>query len=362
MQFFEQVKDFLDHLLGPVTFFVISCAGFAGIFIFRGWWTKPKVALSLLVFTILFFLLSVTDPDLAVTVEKPDNVPILIMMGTLGLTLWVAFRKMVINDTLIAQGLPTIEARESKKRVLCWPDLLFQEFLCLIVISILLTWWGIELKAPLEEPASPTRTPNPSKAPWYFLGLQEMLVYYDPWLAGVVFPSLIVNGLMAIPYFDTNPKGNGYYTFKERPFAIVTFLFGFVVLWVLLIMLGTFLRGPNWNFFGFYEYWDPHKVEALTNVNLSEYFFNHLLGVALPGNILLRELPGFAVILAYFIVLPPILAGTVFRRMYREMGFLRYMTMVNLFLFMAALPIKMALRWTVNLKYIVAIPESFFNI
>ena len=359
---FDKVKDILDWLLGPTTFFLFSVAGLAALIIFRESWTRPKVAFSIAVFSVAFFLVSVTDHDLALTVKKPDNVPILIMVGLLALSLWIAFRKMVLNDKLTSLGLPTIEGRESKKRVLCWPDLLYQEFICLIIISILLTWWAIELKAPLEEPASQAKTPNPSKAPWYFLGLQEMLVYFDPWLAGVVFPSYIIVGLMAVPYIDPNPKGNGYYTFKQRPFAICTYLFGFVVLWVLLIMMGTFLRGPNWNFFGFYEYWDVHKVEALTNVNLSEYFYNHFLGRALPESIILRELPGFIVVAAYFIVLPPILANTVFRKMYQEMGFIRFNAMAHMLIFMAALPIKMALRWTINLKYIVAIPEKFFNI
>ena len=63
---------------------------------------------------------------------------------------------------------------------------------------------------------------NPAKAPWYFLGLQEMLVYFDPWIAGVVMPTLIIIGLMVIPYIDTNPMGSGYYTWKQRRFAIST--------------------------------------------------------------------------------------------------------------------------------------------
>ena len=159
-----------------------------------------------------------------------------------------------------------------------------------------------------------------------------------------------------------NPKGNGYYTFKERRFAIATFLFGFVVLWVTLIILGTFLRGPNWNFFGPYAYWDPHKVEALNNVNISEIVYIQWLERALPSNILLRELPGFLVVIAYFAVLPPLLAKFVFRKMYIDLGFIRYQTMVFFLLCMAALPLKMVLRWTINLKYIVAIPEYFFNI
>ena len=68
-----------------------------------------------------------------------------------------------------------------------------------------------------------------------------MLVYFDPWLAGVVFPSLIIVGLGAIPYIDTNPRGNGYFTLKERKWEIGTFLFGYLILWILLVILGTIL-------------------------------------------------------------------------------------------------------------------------
>src|SRR4029453_15731146 len=91
------------------------------------------------------------------------------------------------------------------------PFLVRREFLSSIVIIILLLVWALLVDAPLEEAANPTRTPNPSKAPWYFLGLQEMLVFFDPWHAGVVLPTFIIVGLMVIPYIDINPKGNGYY-------------------------------------------------------------------------------------------------------------------------------------------------------
>src|SRR5207253_6999367 len=109
--------------------------------------------------------------------------------------------------------------------------------------------WSITVDAPMEEPANPTKTPNPSKAPWYFLGLQEMLVYFDPWIAGVIMPSLIIVGLMAIPYIDANPLGNGYYTYKQRKFAIWTFIFGLIILWVSMIVIGTLIRGPGWMWF-----------------------------------------------------------------------------------------------------------------
>jgi hypothetical protein len=294
------------------------------------------------------------------------------MVGLVIFFTWYPMRLAVKNDRYLGDGKTLPDEVAGRDKVLVWPDLVYIEFIASVLFTVLLIVWSIWLKAPLEEPANPAVAPNPSKAPWYFLGLQEMLVYFDPWIAGVVFPSLIILGLMAIPYIDINPKGSGYYTFKERPFAVTVFLFGFVVLWVFLIVIGTFLRGPNWNFFGPFEYWDVHKLEPLVNVNLSEFFWVRMLNTALPADIhlggltipgwLLRELPGLLLVLAYFVVLPSLMAKTIFRRMYGPMGFLRYNVMAFLFLVMLSMPIKMLLRWTVNLKYIVAIPEFFFNI
>ena len=179
----------------------------------------------------------------------------------------------------------------------------------------------------------------------------------------MVFPSLIIVGLMAIPYIDTNPKGNGYFTLKERKVEITLFLFGFLILWVLLVILGTFLRGPNWNFFGPYERWDLHKLEALVNVNLSEYIWVKLLGTGLPRNMLVREAFGIlASSSSTSLVLPGMLAKTWLKKYFVKLGPWRYAVFVMLLLGMVALPIKMILRWTINLKYIVAMPEIFFNI
>src|SRR5688500_18727709 len=98
-------------------------------------------------------------------------------------------------------------------KVHTWPYLVRAEFIsgCVMILALLI--WSIVIDAPLEEPSNPSKTPNPSKAPWYFLGLQEMLVYFDPWIAGVILPTLIIIGLMVIPYVDINPNGNGYCTF-----------------------------------------------------------------------------------------------------------------------------------------------------
>src|SRR3989449_10200956 len=313
-------------------------------------------------FMFAFLGISIIDPNFRLIVTKPDNVPIVGMLFLVPFFTWFALREAVRNDQRIADGKPLVEQEETAEKVLTWPDLVYTELICMVVLTVILIGWSMALQAPLEDPANPSSSPNPSKAPWYFLGLQEMLVYFDPWLAGVVFPGLIIVGLMGIPYIDTNPKGNGYYTLKERRWEITTFLFGFLILWILLVILGTFLRGPNWNFFGPYEYWDIHKLEALVNVNLSEYIWVKGLGMGLPKNPLIREVFGFVAVLAYLLAMPPLLARTLLKRFYDTLGPVRFHLMTFLLLAMMALPIKMVLRWLFNLKYIIGIPEYFFNI
>jgi hypothetical protein len=308
-----------------------------------------------------FFLFGTFDPNFRLIITKPDNVPIVGLIFLLVFFTWYAIREAVLNDRRIAAGQGPIEKAESD-RVWVWPDLVYTELISLILCSVVLIVWSIVLKAPLEQPANRSVTPNPSKAPWYFLGLQEMLVYFDPWLAGVVLPGLIIVGLIAIPYIDKNPKGNGYYTFTERKAEITLFLFGFVILWSSLIVLGTFLRGPNWNFFGPFEFWDLHKLEALVNINLSEYIWMRLFRTGLPGNWFVREIFGILLVLAYVFVVPVVLAKTAFKGYYEKMGGPRFYVGAFLFLMMMSLPIKMLLRWVFNLKYIVGIPEFFFNI
>lgn len=359
----EWLKHLVNVITGPQFFFVLSLVAFVAVLRYYRALTKPAVAGMIAVGAALFFLLACTDPHFkSIAVDNADNVPIAALLAVVGFFLWLALRQAALNDERIAKGLPPREKEESKINILVWPDLVYGELICSVLVTVFLIVWSIVLKAPLEQPANPANTPNPSKAPWYFLGLQEMLVYFDPWLAGVVLPGLIIVGLIAIPFMDRNPKGNGYYTLAERPFAIRMFLFGFVNLWVLLVIQGTFLRGPNWNFFGPLEPWDPHKVLSLNNVNLSEFFWVELLKRTLPENWLLRELPGILLVLGYFAIVPALLAATLFKKFFRDLGFVRYSIMVFLFLGMGGMLLKMFFRWTINLKYVVAIPEFFFNI
>ena len=356
----------------------IYMGGTLGILLFLFWFRKffvqPAVAWALLNLALLLMGMSMTNPSFAAIVMKPDNVPIVGMVFLLGFFTWLGAWQAVQNDERARQGLPPLEKLDDEK-VLVWPDLVYTELICMVALTAFLIVWAIVLKAPLEEPASSVKTPNPSKAPWYFLGLQEMLVYYDPWMAGVVLPSMVIFGLMAIPFIDFNKAGNGYFTIDQRKFAYLTFQFGFLVLWVTLIVMGTFLRGPNWNFFGPYEHWDAHKVEALNNKDLSEFFWIDVMQSSRPkppdgasdmvklGYALAREAPGFVLVIGYFTMVPPLLVvmSRFFQNLFIRMGFIRYMVMTNLLLTMLLLPIKMVGRWSVNLKYFISMPEYLLN-
>lgn len=367
-------KSIIDWIFSDARiYFGLSVVAFFAMIAWREFLTKDTVGWVLFNMSCLFLGLSMTDYDFRQIVGKPDNVPIVGMLFLVGYFTWLYFKKAADNDRRVAEGRPLAE-QELSDQVLVWPDLVYTEMLCMLLLTALLIVWGVMLQAPLEEPGSAVKTPNPSKAPWYFLGLQEMLVYFDPWLAGVVLPLVIVQGLMAIPYIDFNKKGNGYYTFNDRKFSVIIFLFGFLPLWIGMIILGTFVRGPNWNMFGLYEFWDVHKLEVLNNVNLSEYFWVRGLGLPLPSvdstssiasqtlSIFKREAVGILMVVGYLMILPHAMALTILRKFYIRMGVIRYMVLANLILFMALLPIKMVLRWAFSLKYIVSIPEWFFNI
>jgi len=358
----ETLKGLINTLTTPYLFIPMASILFFVALPRKAFW-QPKFAAGVGLLAAAFIALSMLDKNFALIVRKPDNVPIVAMLFLVGFFVWLSLYQAHENDDRIARGEGPMEAAGGEAdKTWVWPDLVYTELLCMVIGMIVLVLWGLAFHAPIEEPANPARTPNPSKAPWYFLGLQEMLVYYDPWLAGVVFPSLIIVGLMAIPYIDTNPKGNGYFTFKERRAEITLFMFGFLILWVLLVILGTFLRGPNWNIFGPYEFWDIHKLEALVNVNLSEFIWVKGLHMKLPTNMFVREIFGILAVLLYVGVLPGILARTLLKKYYVKLGPWRYAVFVMLFLGMVALPIKMILRWTITLKYIVSMPEIFFNI
>ena len=138
----------------------------------------------------------------------------------------------------------SVEARDPDDEVFAWPHLVYRELLVALAVVIALHVASLLFMAPLEEMADPTRTPNPAKAPWYFLGLQE-LVHYSAFVGGVLVPTLVVVALLALPYVDRGPRGSGRWFAPERRLANTIFT-SLVVVATVLTVIGTSFRGPNW--------------------------------------------------------------------------------------------------------------------
>ena len=155
-------------------------------------------------------------------------------------------------------GFSAAPYKADEEKVEVWPHLVKREYIAAAACTLFILVWSIAIDAPLEAIANPNVTTNPSKAPWYFVGLQELLVYFDPWIAGVAIPNLIIVGLMAIPYIDPSPKGVGYYAWKERPFANAMFMLG-IAMWFILIFIGYYMRGPNYFWYWPWESWHDPK-------------------------------------------------------------------------------------------------------
>jgi quinol-cytochrome oxidoreductase complex cytochrome b subunit len=130
--------------------------------------------------------------------------------------------------------------------VYAWPNLLLAELFVFVLTVSLILLVSLAFNAPLEEPVNVMHPPNPAKAPWYFLGLQEMVSYSAFW-GGIGVPGLMVALLLVVPYIDRGTKGVGRWFAKERLLANTIFL-TLVVLNVIFIIIGTFFRGPNWTF------------------------------------------------------------------------------------------------------------------
>jgi menaquinol-cytochrome c reductase cytochrome b/c subunit len=145
--------------------------------------------------------------------------------------------------TVVKAGSIQQTRAEAQDKVHTWPHLLVGEFVSMLVLMALVTIFSALVRAPLLEQANFNQTPNPSKAPWYFLGLQELLTIWHPMVAGVTIPGMGLIILMMAPYIDKNPKTHP----DDRKFAICLFTL-FLMFWAVLVIIGSFFRGPGFNF------------------------------------------------------------------------------------------------------------------
>ena len=145
----------------------------------------------------------------------------------------------------LARGTTPQVGRNPEDEVFSWPHLIFRELLLFLLVVASVLFLAVFWNAPLEELANPVHPPNPAKAPWYFLGLQELVSYSALW-GGVVVPGVLVVALVLLPYLDRNRKGVGRWFARERVVANTIFTVCLVIA-IVLTIIGTLFRGPNWS-------------------------------------------------------------------------------------------------------------------
>ena len=145
--------------------------------------------------------------------------------------------------TVVKSGSIQQTRAEAQDKVHTWPHLLVVEFAAALAMTAMVLIFSAIVRAPLLGLADVNQTPNPSKAPWYFLGLQELLTMFHPMVAGVTIPGMGLFLLIIAPYVDSNPSNKP----DDRKFAIALMTL-FLMFWAVLVIIGVFFRGPGFNF------------------------------------------------------------------------------------------------------------------
>ena len=179
-----------------------------------------------------------TDASAATTTAAPAAAAATAVSGLAG----PAGHTQRLLTVVKAGSIQDVKAEPSDK-VNVWPHLLSIEFLAALALTAFLTVFSAVVNAPLLGMADYNRTPNPSKAPWYFLGLQELLTMFHPLIAGVTIPGVGLGLLALAPYIDKNPSNKP----EDRKFAFSLMVL-FMMFWAVLVIVGSFFRGEGFNF------------------------------------------------------------------------------------------------------------------
>ncbi len=200
--------------------------------------------------------------------------------------------------------------------------------------------------------------------PRIMIGVQELLVYFDPWLASYVLPVIYTVGFAFIPFLTEPSDTQPFPGLGKLVAVVVSLLLGVLeMVWLALVAVEIFLRGPNWNLFWPGEKWDANRVVLLNLVNLSDYFWLKWSSQA-PQNDMawtLREMPGLVFVGCYLFG-GTLLAYWLFRKGRGLTPFWCWLCLVLLFQSAAMVPIKVFLHWVFNLKYLIYLPEYHFNL
>jgi hypothetical protein len=276
--------------------------------------------------------------SLAELLREPDRLAFLLLCGLVLLTLLVG---AVQARRGRARRAASAEADEP---VTTWPFLVRLELVAALATLLVVSWWAIALPLSLGPPADPTVTPADAKAPWFFVGVQELLQYFDPWLGGVVLPGLSLLGLALLPYLDRRaPEDAGRYALRPGALLALGALCG---LWLLPSAVGLFLRGENWSFA---PLWRPPPVldEPMPAVLGS-------LGERLHLGAVGAQLLGAGLCLAPILLLP--LLWAILRRRRAGVGLGRFLIVGTLVVLLFGVAAKVALVAGLRVRYLWVTP------
>jgi hypothetical protein len=154
------------------------------------------------------------------------------------------YRKAPVRVAFVTRRTSPAVKYQSEDYVMTFPETLLHAAVAIEVLAVFLVWLALLWNAPLEQLADPMHTPNPAKAPWYFLGLQELLHYFPPFVAGVLVPGLVVMALVVIPYFNVNIEAEGIFT-KDRKRRLTICSIVIVALLIFLLVFDVYVALPG---------------------------------------------------------------------------------------------------------------------
>lgn len=267
---------------------------------------------------------------------EPDAVALLLLLALVVGTVGVALRAGLRRD----REAPAPGPRE-RELVNTWPHLVRLELCAALATLLLVSWWAIGLEVPLGPPADPTVTPAVAKAPWFFVGVQELLQYFDAWLAGAVLPGVLIVGLCALPYLDRGER-SGFYTWRERP-VVFALTLALLVVWLAPIVVGLFCRGGHWALQPAWRPSTPDEASPRLLLSLAERLHLGRAGA---------QLLGAGVCLGPFLLLPLAWLRLRRRAWAARMGGARFCTAGALLVVGAGVVLKIVLVGVLDIRYL----------
>jgi hypothetical protein len=269
---------------------------------------------------------------------EPDAVALLLLLALVVGAVAVALRAGRRHDR---------EARAVAERELVstWPHLVRLELIAALATLLLVSWWAIGLAVPLGPPADPSVTPAVAKAPWFLVGVQELLQYFDAWLAGVVLPGVLIAGLCALPYLDRG-EGSGFYTWRGRP-VVLGLTLALLVIWLAPLVVGLLWRGEHWALQPAWRPSTPDEVSPRLLLSIAERL---RLGPA-AGQLL-----GAGLCLGPFLLVPLAWLRLRRRAWAARLGAARFCTAGALLVIGAGVVLKVVLVGALDIRYLWVTP------